>query len=258
MFRILKTCIKCACCAIPYLISFTGLSQKSEVLYAQFYEPMDTTLHQPRPPYPNPDTVAKWIFIYVDGKSIVKQTEDSPYEKKTYRVNKSTGRFDSFIDYNMSKNDINYNDYTTNNMREVVYFFDVKYLIEDKLPEYEWKLQEGEKTILNFRCKLASARYPVDKTLLFDVWYTEEFPAQGGPMDLNGLPGLILEVDRNKQPFYKALSVKKLPDDANIVIEKPSRDEKGITLSEYNKIRFGVPFINHDKRPPFKDSLKNK
>ena len=77
-------------------------------------------------------------------------------------------------------------------------------------------------------------------------------------MDLNGLPGLVLEVVRNMQPFYKVLSVRKLPDDAIVPIEKPYPSDKSITLREYQKIRFGVPFVNYNKQPPTKDTLKNK
>ena len=157
----------------------------------------------------------------------------------------------------MSKNNVQYNDYLKDETRELSYFFDIKYLIEDKLPDYEWKLLEEEKTILNYHCKYASARYPVDKNLLFEVWYTEDIPAVGGPIDLNGLPGLILEVSRNRQPFYKALAIKRLPDDVKVLIEKPLPDEKALTLGEYQKIRFGVPFINENKKPPGKTLKKN-
>ena len=152
------------------------------------------------------------------------------------------------IGYNMSKNNVQYNDYLKGETRELSFFFDIKYLIEDKLPHFEWKMLEEEKTILNYRCKRASARYPVDKNLLFELWYTGELPALGGPMDLNGLPGLILEVARNRKPFYKVLAIKRLPDDAKVLIEKPLPNEKAITLSEYQKIRFGVPFVNENKK----------
>ena len=76
-------------------------------------------------------------------------------------------------------------------------------------------------------------------------------------MDLNGLPGLILEVSRNREPFYKVLTVKRLPDDAKVLIEKPLPDEKAITLREYQKIRFGVPFVNENTKPPSKMLKKN-
>lgn len=253
----LRKCRNFLFCPLFFLFSCSGFCQKFEVLYAQFDGGIDTATFLPSPFYPNPDTLAKWIFLYANGKSLIKQTEDTPYEKKSYLVSKTTGNLDNIISYNMSKNNVHYNDYLKGETRELSYFFDIKYLIEDKLPRFEWKMIEGEKTILNYYCKQASARYPIDKNLLFDVWYTEDIPAVGGPMDLNGLPGLILEVSRNGHPFYKVLAIKRLPDDAKILIEKPLPNEKAITLGEYQKIRFGVPFVNENTKPPNKTLKKN-
>ena len=72
-------------------------------------------------------------------------SEDTPYEKKSYLLNRVTSRFDTMIDYNMSKNNIQYNDYVKDETRELSYFFDIKYLIEDKLPHFEWKLKHRRK-----------------------------------------------------------------------------------------------------------------
>ena len=157
-------------CALFCLLLSSGFSQKLEVLYAQFDGGIDTTTFLPSPFYPNPDTLAKWIFLYADGKSLIKQTEDTPYEKKSYLVNKATGNLDNIIRYNMGKNDIFYNNYVKYETRSITHFFDIRYVIDDKLPRFEWKVLEGEKTILNYHCKLARARYPIDKNLLFEVW----------------------------------------------------------------------------------------
>ncbi len=253
----LGKCKKFLLCALFCSLSIAGFNQKFEVLYAQFGSVMDTTKYQVPPFYPNPDTLAKWIFLYANEKSLIRQTDDSPYEKKSYLVNRATGELDGYTVYNMSKNNVQYNDYLKGQTREVSHFFDIRYIIEDKLPHYEWKFLEKEKTILNYLCKHATARWPVDKNLLFDVWYTEDIPALGGPMDFNGLPGFVLEVSRNGQPFYKALSIKTLPDDTKVLIEKPLPDEKAMTLADYQKLRYGVPFENHDKKPPTKNTWKN-
>lgn len=228
------------------------LAQKYEVLYANFDDPIDTTKWELSPYQVSPDTLAKWIFLYKDGKALLKQTENSPYERNWSLLNKETREFDTFTGYNMSKNNVSYNDYTNNVMRHVSYFFDVKYIIEDELPYYEWTFLDQEKNILNYQCKLAKAKYPFDNFLTFYAWYTEKIPIQGGPMDLNGLPGLILEVERNGVLQYRALSIHKLPDDTELVVEKPAKDEQAQTMSEYQKMRTGVPFKNYNKRPPNK------
>lgn len=226
--------------------------QKLEVIYVQFDNPLDTATYATGPFHANPDTLAKWTFLYDDGISICKQPENSPYERKIYLFNKLTSEFDDITNYNMSKNDVYYNDYNKRETRRVNYFFDVKYLIEDSLPNYEWVFYNETKMILNYACKKASARYPLDRRLVFDVWYTEDIAAVGGPMDINGLPGLVLEVARNRQPFYTAMLVRALPNSSIPAIQKPLLNQKTITFGEYQKLRFGVPFENHNQRPPVK------
>lgn len=229
-----------------------SVCQKYEILYMQYDQVMDTTTHEIPPFYSNPDTLAKWTLTYVAGRGLLRQTDDSKYERKRYYLNKQTQKFDDFTFYNMSMKDVYYNDYKRKQTFRINYFFDVKYVIEDSLLQFEWIFYDDTKTILGYRCKRAKARYPLDKNLLFDVWYSEEIPINAGPMDLNGLAGLILQVDRNGEPFYKALSLRHLADEEALDIEKPLDSQKAITFTEYQKVRFGVPFENHNQRPPIK------
>lgn len=242
-----------SCLLITVFLAYgPAFGQKYKVLYAQFDSPFDTSRYDPSPFRPNPDTLAKWIFQYDNGIAIIKQTEDSEYEKKFSLLNKRTSNFDNITSYNMSRNDVYYNDYIRRQTYSITHFFDVKYVIEDVLPKFQWTIYEETSTILGYQCKHASGRYPLDKYLMFDVWYTEDIPITGGPMELNGLKGLVLRVDRNMQPFYTVIFVKQLVENDALVIEKPTSEQKAITFSEYQKMRFGVPFENHDKQPPIK------
>ena len=157
--------------AILSLYSRGSYAQKYEILYMQF-DPVhiDTTLHEVPPFHENTDTLAKWIVTYSKGKTLIKQTDDTPYERHS-------------------------------------------------LPKYNWVRDGERKKILSYNCKHAIARNPVDRSLVFDVWYTEEVPVPCGPFDLNGLPGLILQVDRNGDRFYEVISVKKLPEKLNLEIK---------------------------------------
>ena len=206
--------------AILSLYSRGSYAQKYEILYMQF-DPVhiDTTLHEVPPFHENTDTLAKWIVTYSKGKTLIKQTDDTPYERHTYYLNKQTRQFDEFTFYNMSKNEVYYNDYIQKRTRHIAYFFDLKYVIDDSLPKYNWVRDGERKKILSYNCKHAIARNPVDRSLVFDVWYTEEVPVPCGPFDLNGLPGLILQVDRNGDRFYEVISVKKLPEKLNLEIK---------------------------------------
>jgi GLPGLI family protein len=230
--------------------------QKYQVVYAQF-DQIDTARYESTPFTPNPDTLSKWIFLYDNGLALMKQTEDSPYERKLYLRNKKTLKLDDVTTINMSRYDVYYHDYKKKTTFRINHFFDVKYVIEDVMPYFEWTFYEEARTIVGHPCKRATARYPLDKHLMFNVWYAVDIPIDGGPMDLNGLPGLVLQVDRNREPFYKAISITPLSENKPVAITKPVTDQKPMTLSEYQKLRFGVPFENYNKQPPNKEKKDN-
>lgn len=66
-----------------------------------------------------------------------------------------------------------------------------KYLVYDSLPKWEWHLVDTSKTILGYQCKKAVLRRN-NSTII--AWYAPSLPTNLGPMDFNGLPGLILEL----------------------------------------------------------------
>lgn len=74
------------------------------------------------------------------------------------------------------------------------------YLYEDTLRPITWQLLNDEKLIGGFRCKAAKTNYFGRNYI---VWYSIDFPIQGGPWKLYGLPGLILQAtdERNQVSF---------------------------------------------------------
>jgi GLPGLI family protein len=63
----------------------------------------------------------------------------------------------------------------------------------------KWKLLSEKKIIGKFDCKKASVEF---RGRTYFAWYTMEIPISLGPWKFNGLPGLILEVDDQKE-IYK-------------------------------------------------------
>jgi GLPGLI family protein len=66
------------------------------------------------------------------------------------------------------------------------------YLIEDSIPQYEWKITGEYREIAGYSCRKAT-------TILYDsmyviAFYTEEIPVSSGPESFSGLPGMILGV----------------------------------------------------------------
>lgn len=93
---------------------------------------------------------------------------------------------------NVNEDDVWYNDY--HNMKFINQkAIDDYYIISGDLKHIQWKLYPNDvTTIAGFNCRRAS-------TILFDsvyvfAYYTDEIKISGGPMSLNGLPGMILGV----------------------------------------------------------------
>lgn len=82
---------------------------------------------------------------------------------------------------------------------------------EEKIPVMQWKLFDEGKKILTYNCYKAETFFRGRK---FIAWYTKEIPISDGPYKFSGLPGLILEVNDDKNNFhYKLLAVVKKPQD---------------------------------------------
>lgn len=63
-----------------------------------------------------------------------------------------------------------------------------------RMEKIDWKIIEIIKEIDGYYCSNAIANF---HGIEWQVWYTEEIPADAGPWKLNGLPGLIVEALSN-------------------------------------------------------------
>lgn len=77
-----------------------------------------------------------------------------------------------------------------------------KYLINDTLNNFKWKIFSEKTKIQNFNCKKATTTF---RGRFFNVWYTEDVPIQNGPWKFCGLPGLIVKVMDTKSDFVYEL-----------------------------------------------------
>jgi GLPGLI family protein len=232
------------------LLPLSGYCQKLEVIYAQYAKHIDTSYQKPISLDLRGDTLSKWVYRYANGVSLFRQPPDSPEENVVMVKNLKTGNIDKITSVNMSRKNVCFIDYSTRKVVDISHFFDEEYAIEDSLLNYEWKFIDDKKVILGHPCKRAMAKYPFDNNVLFDVWYATDLSNVGQPLELDNLPGLILEISRNGKPFYEALSIRHLPADEQVVIERPISSAKSTTYREYHKLRYSVPFVNHNKQPP--------
>lgn len=77
-------------------------------------------------------------------------------------------------------------------------------LLRSQLDSLNWKIEEGEKIIMGYHCKKATAQVHIftDKKHQITAWFAPDLPFQFGPAETAGLPGLILGLERNKGRLF--------------------------------------------------------
>ncbi|MEO0585548.1 MAG: GLPGLI family protein [Bacteroidota bacterium] len=107
---------------------------------------------------------------------------------------------------------------------------------EPKWIEFDWKLGTERKQIGNFSC-LSATTYFRGRT--YKAWYTPEIPLSLGPWKFHGLPGLILEVEDDKQEVsFKAQTVE-IPTEQIDAIAPPEKGEK-VSLESFMEADYRI------------------
>jgi GLPGLI family protein len=94
---------------------------------------------------------------------------------------------------NAADDNIWYSDYTTGTFTDYKFVFDDMYLLSDSFMKIDWKLVPNEtREIAGFSCRKAVGKL-FDSVYVF-AFYTDEITISGGPMGIQGLPGMILGI----------------------------------------------------------------
>ena len=104
-------------------------------------------------------------------------------------------------------------------------------IIREPAPVVNWILTKETLKIENYECTKANCSF---RGRIYYAWFTTEIQTSFGPIKLNGLPGLILELgDETKEVRLFARSVKK----GNNSIPICSENLKIISRADYLKLR---------------------
>ncbi|UGS23701.1 GLPGLI family protein [Flavobacterium channae] len=127
--------------------------------------------------------------------------------------------------------------------KEVYFELKEKLLHEDygefliKTPSnHNWNISSESKKINNYLCYKATctesytARDGKNKERVITAWFCPELPYSYGPLEYNGLPGLILELEKNGN---KVVAKSIVLSDKKISLELPNK--KRISKEEYNQ-----------------------
>ena len=116
-----------------------------------------------------------------------------------------------------------------------------QFLIESKLlSSSQWKMTGRQKKILNMPC-MEAVMIKNDKAIdgveqpEITAWYTSSIPVSSGPMGMNGLPGMIMELSIGDNLLFTAVKVDPLDAKKLNHIQAPTKGKK-ITSEAYHAV----------------------
>ena len=112
--------------------------------------------------------------------------------KSIYLFNRKDDKLKSPWTNGEAEDDIWYNDYNSEKFIQQKNIFGETYILSDSLKNINWKITNENRMIAGFNCRKAVGVL-FDSVYVF-AFYTDEITVSGGPMSMNGLPGMILGI----------------------------------------------------------------
>ena len=172
-------------------------------------------------------TTAKMKLMFVENESIYKAVEE------TEDIREQTDNDDERIVLRMDGDNEVYKNYLAGKMVELRELGPKKYIIEDSIRSFSWKLDDSEtKIIKDYTCKKATAKNSQGMTLV--AWFSDQINCPSGPEIFGGLPGLILELNiGDDEIVFLPLDIKKGIDSK--LVQAPNAG-KTISRKEFQKM----------------------
>lgn len=129
---------------------------------------------------------------------------------------------------------------------EMVEFMTRNFLVKSDMPAIAWKLTSERKKILDYVCLGAEME---KDGVTYTAWFSAQIPISAGPSTFNGLPGLILGVEKDNEIFVLATAVDLSPIGDNL--QSKLKDGKQLSDTDFEQTVV-------EKIKEFKASKKNK
>lgn len=89
-----------------------------------------------------------------------------------------------------------YRNFEKDKKTDIIEMLGKTYIVDDSLHAPVWKIGNQIKEVAGYICMKAETEDPVKKQKI-TAWFAQDIPVSAGPERMNGLPGLILELDVN-------------------------------------------------------------
>jgi GLPGLI family protein len=162
--------------------------------------------------------ISYYTYTFANNKSIYKFNRWSP-KTKIPKYQKDADEENSW-----------YYDFTAGKMNILKQIEGTNFVIEDSIPNIEWKITNESREIAGYNCRKAVGKI-MDDVYVF-AFYTDEITISGGPCSINGLPGMILglTIPRLYTSFIATKVDVSINDISSIkpIISKKTYDRKGL------------------------------
>ena len=119
-----------------------------------------------------------WTYSFTNNKSLFKFNR---WSEKT--------RIPKYLKDRDEENSWYY-DFNTNTMSSLKQVVGANFVISDSIAPIEWKLTNENREIAGYNCRKAVGKIFEDVYIF--AFYTDDITITGGPISINGLPGMIL------------------------------------------------------------------
>lgn len=132
------------------------------------------------------------------------------------------------------EDDIIIRDHLTKTTKDIRILLGKKYLIEDQIPRFKWKMLNELKEVAGYICMKAETMDTVNNVVVH-AWFTDKIPVISGPEGYSGLPGMILALDYNIDDINIIATKVEIISDKPVVLPVPKKIKgKNILYKEYN------------------------
>ena len=122
--------------------------------------------------------ISYYTYTFENNKSVYKFDRWSPKTRIPKQAKEADEENTWFFDYAANK---------MNMQKQIV---GTNFVIEDSIPNIQWKITNEHREIAGYNCRKAVGKI-FDDVYVF-AFYTDDIIISGGPCSINGLPGMIL------------------------------------------------------------------
>lgn len=113
------------------------------------------------------------------------------------------------------------------------YFWKTLYTKVEPLTKIEWKIQPQKKKILSLECLMATTTF---RGRNYTAWFAPAIPINAGPWKLNGLPGIILAANDDKNEISFTCTKVTVPE-ANLPLITALKNATLLSTEKFNKTK---------------------